>query len=238
MPYRASLKRKPNASYRRGPYKASKSKPKATLSSGGANGAVQRMSAGFQQPQEIKSHDIAITTSAGVSPYAPGTGNWNLMSTNSIQSIIQGTAGDERIGRNIRVVGIVMRMTINTSPILTESPIEGQPWTIDCIWDKQPNGATPAITTIYSNGDRNGLPNPNFQKRFSFFKRLSLSGTQGVPTGLQIVDRMIKCNKLISYDASDGTISNIETNNLLITMCTVDPAPSVSGYVRILYVDA
>jgi len=201
-------------------------KPRATISQAGVGGAKAQMSAGLQLPQEVKSVDTAISV-------APATGDWSYASSAALANIRQGVLDNQRIGRKIRLVGILVRATVNTEGVAQGEG--GQPYTVDLIQDTQCNGNVPGLTTVYQAAGRNNLPNSNFQQRFRWLARREVQGQQ---TSASTVNITYKCNILVSFDADNGLVSDIEKNNILLSWCSVDPTPNMTGIIRFMYVDA
>lgn len=177
---------------------------------------------------ELKYFDLNISTSVQ-------NNFWNIISNLSLSSITQGVGNNSRIGRKIRVRGIVLRGKFIATVEPTPAARLAQPWTMDFLWDKQCNGAVPQITDIYTSANSQGLPNPLFDDRFKFIKRLSKDDPQSPH---QQINTKINCNQVITYDASTGAITDLTTTNLLVIMVTpFDATPTFSGILRILYVD-
>lgn len=188
----------------------------------GANAYVPRSL--YAAPPELKYFDINLSTSTGTS--------WQILSTLAICSIVQGPGSSQRIGRKIRVKGVVFR-AISTLGVATNNA--NNPFTIDFIWDKQANGATPTIGLIYQNGAAQNLPNPDNDERFVWQKRVSRDDSN---SNFQIVNTSFKCNKLITFDGSTGNVSDLTSTNLLVTyVCPFDADPTLTAVMRILYVD-
>jgi len=223
--YRASLMRKPNALFRRGPYKARRNVP--VISRGGVGGGASKMSGPTTYAPEVKFHDIDITV-------APATSNWAIVSSNSLFNILQGVGQGDRLGRKIRVVGVVLRAAVNTD---TGTGFFS-PYTMDFLWDEQTNGGpVPAITSIYTGLAPQSLPEPVNEQRFKFFKRYKVNNPN---TPLTLVDVAYKCNKIIEYKENEftGTIADLASTNLIITFCAPsDATPNLNGKLRILFVD-
>jgi len=239
--YQNSKRKRPSRTYR----SSKASQPRAKISNGGVGGAANSMiPRPMPPPQEVKTQDEALSYIG-----AAGTPGFNfILSTRTVgaakqsplSSILPGTGSNQRIGRQVRIVGIVVRGILNSATNVGAAN-EGDAWSMDVIWDKQPNGALPLTTEVYDNGPGPSivnLPNANFAKRFTFVKRVQVSGRAGIPTAQAIVDCTIKTNKLVSFDSSFGTTADIETNNLLFTVASTDPNPTFIGVVRMLYVDA
>lgn len=184
------------------------------------------MAPGFQPPQEIKNIDIAINT-------APATGDWSYLQSAGLANIRVGSAPNQRLGRKIRLVGILLRCVVNTSDVA--NPDTGLPYTIDLIQDTQTNSAVPGTNSVYSNATRFSMPNSNFSQRFKFLKRTE-KGPQQTPFSL--VSWSKKVNIVVYYDADNGLISDVEKNNVLLSFSSDDATPNVQGVLRFMYVDA
>lgn len=208
------------------PYKRP-NKGRAIVSQGGVGGGVQRMTAGLPPPPEIKTSDTIVTATT------TGTGDWTVVSPSTIfPAITQGAAPNQRIGRKIRVVGIVLRLDVVSLAVTTPDP-----FTMDLLWDKQPNGAQALVTNIYTGASSEQLPNSNFTERFTFIKRFKSDPSRTSPS--EQIDYSTKCNKVVSFDTNTGLIGDVEQNNLILTLCsTTLNNQAVQGILRILYVDA
>jgi len=160
---------------------------------------------------------------------------WNVISNQALCSITQGVGASQRVGRKIRVRGIVMRGKYLGTTTGTQVNPTPSPYTIDFLWDKQCNGAAPAVTDIYTSANSQGLPNPLYDDRFKFIKRVAKDDPSGAHTQ---INTKINCNQVITFDASTGNLTDLSTTNLLVTMVTpFDATPTFSGILRILYVD-
>lgn len=192
--------------------------------------------------QEVKTYDVAVNGTAQSS-----SGFAHILTTvtspavpqSPISGIRVGASFNARIGRQIRVVGIVVRGLINSSNQVTT---EGEPYTMDVIWDSQANGVLAPTNVLYDVAGGPGavinLPNANYAKRFTFIKRLEVTGRAGIPTAVSIVNCTIKTNRLVCFDSDTGLTNDVEKNNLLLTFASVDPTATFTGVVRFLYVDA
>jgi hypothetical protein len=115
---------------------------------------------------------------------------------------------------------------------------------MDFIMDKQPSGALSAppiavtsITStnaIYATVDNYSLPNILGTDRFQFMKRVERKSPN---SKFNTESGLIKMNKLVTYDGSTLSISDLVSNNLLVTFSAVE-ATSIAGVVRLLFVDA
>ena len=230
MPYSKRTRRYLNSAYG-SVWKARKAagyrrKSRAKISRAGVGGATQTVSASSISKLEVKTHDVAVslTTAAG---------DWQIISSNLVHSVIQGTGSSQRIGRKIKALGVVLRMDVTA--------VQGglvQPYTIDLIWDTQPNGAVPAIGSIYGPTavTRNQLPNPNFNDRFIFLKRIEQTGFNQSAT-VTMINRSVTMSKEVFFDASTGLITDLEKGNLLMCACSVDPSVTFDGTLRLMFHD-
>lgn len=239
------MKRQRSNSTAKKPYRKKRSSS-VKLSQGGVAGAANQMiPRQIAYPGEVKTFDTNLSGSLPASATLP----WQLLWPNTtvitgqetiLGQIVPGTSAFTRVGRQIRVVGIIIRGQM-TTPTGSSFPNEGAPSAMDVIWDKQPNGAHPTIPNIYNASVVNSmssLPNADFAKRFTFVKRLQISGRAGIPTATQIYDFSIKTNKLVNYDGAESLASAVETNNLLVTFSSLAASTKFLGTIRILYVDA
>ena len=228
----AFLNPKRKRRYSRKPSYARKT-PRASLTEGGVNGGHALMVPNILPPvQEVKFNNV----SSGGSVTTPNAG-FNIISGTSLLTILEGSGASNRIGRNIRVVGVVVRALINTE--VTVGGNVSSPSTLDLVWDNQCNGAVATVAEIYSNPTSGvSLPNPLFDKRFKFAKRVQIRNPQ---SPLNVVDFSYNCNKVIEYKSSTagGSIVDLTSTNLYLIMSTPGDASAQIDYqMRILYVDA
>jgi len=201
-------------------------KARLTLKAGGVGGASQRLSAGLPPPPEVKNRDIAFSNS-----YVLGDVNtWKLISTDTIYPIIQGVGNDRRVGRKIKVIGLVLR--IQAALGTTNNPV---PATVDIVWDKSPNGALPTIGQIYGGSSHLALPNPDYGQRFQFLKRLELNPSGNCITTTR--NCTLKLSHTVVFDASGGFVTDLESGNLVL-VASGKGVGTFEGTMRVLYVDA
>lgn len=225
-PRTSGMKRTRDAPFILATRKKRKTKPSALsarLTQGGAGGAKSYLPRSTRPyAPELKYADIQITASAST--------QWQTLSSLSLPSIIQGTGPSQRIGRKIRMKGIVFR---GSSLLGTND--QPPPYTLDFVMDKQPNGTVPVIAVIYKAGNAISLPNPDNDERFKWLKRFSKDDPN---SGYNLINVAIKCNELITFDGTTGTAVDMATNNLLVNYCCpFDPTPTMIGTLRILYID-
>lgn len=214
--------RKPYAKKRKGVAKG-----RTVAYQGGVAGGIQRMTAALPPPPEVKNFDTTISIATDESDTKILISPLDILS-----GIIQGPGPSERIGRSIRVVGIVLRLNVGVT-----GGVVG-PYTIDCLWDNQCNGAVPQITDVYTSTKFDALPNPEFSNRFQFVKRFSSPRTWS--SFYDYVNSTIKCNKVVEYrtsEVSPATVAELTKSNLLMYFVT-PLTGQVEGTIRVLYVDA
>ena len=170
------------------------------------------------------------------------TNTWTQVDLGAILSgIVQGTGPSERVGRKIKVVGLVIRLAFTTSASTL--------WCVDVVRDKQCNGAAATAAQIYTVAtDFSTLPNPFEETRFAFVKRfqqqnfVNLEQIAGA-TAQQMVSKALKLNFQAEYNASTGAVTDLTSDNLQIFMCVCAPdtsanIPNVKSFCRVLYTDA
>lgn len=231
MPYSKRTRRYLNSAYG-SVFKARKAagykrKSRAKISRGGVGGAVQSLSGAVVSSgaAEVKTYDHPIS-------YISATAAWNIADSGAIAAIVQGTGAANRIGRKIKVVGIVLRLDVRA----TEAPDGINPYTVDVIWDNASNGAVPGVTSIYNGTARTSLPNANFNDRFIFLKRIEQSGWQQ-STATTLCSRSWTMSRECHFDGNTGLIGDVEKGNLLVTCSSTDPTIFVVGVMRVLFVD-
>jgi hypothetical protein len=153
-----------------------KRRPRASLVEGGVNGGHAVMIPNVLPPvQEVKYKERVTLTGSTV----PANAGFTIIDSSVLQSIVQGTGTSDRIGRNIRVVGVVVRALVN-SDIVTGSGDLYSPVCMDLVWDNQCNGVNAVVADIYSAPTLgHTLPNPLFDNRFKFSKRVQIKQPQG-----------------------------------------------------------
>lgn len=198
----------------------------AVIAQGGVYGAKAYVPRSIANRPELKFHDTLISAS--------GNDIWQVLSSASLAGIEAGTGESQRIGRKIRVKGIIFRGRSQLAGS-TGTETASAPYTLDFIWDKQCNGAVPSTTTIYTSGSSYALPDPRNDERFKFIKRYEKSDPN---SNLTMVNVKINCNEVITYDGSTGAVADLtSTNLLLLYVSPFDATPSMAGRLRILYID-
>lgn len=168
--------------------------------------------------------------------------NWTQIDTgNLLSGIIQGTGPSERVGRKIKVVGIVVRLGFVVAP---------GAWCFDLVRDKQCNGVAATAAQIYVSPNRYGtLPNPFEETRFQFLKRMenfnpAQSGINPAINGTTecCVSFAKKVSMMVEYNGTTGTVGDLTSDNVQLycnSTGSVTPiTPVTTGTIRVLYTDA
>lgn len=183
---------------------------------------------------EVKFHDFPLVTGTFA-------GGWTDISTNTgtnespFSVIIQGTQATGRIGRKIRVIGIVVRAVVESS---------GAPLSFDLVRDKQCNGVAATNAQVYTTpADPASFPNPFEETRFQYLKRIENKNVALAvnAAGQYLVSFQVKCNMTVEYNQTGGTIADLTSDNLTLFACSCSTGGAqkiVSGQIRVLFVDS
>ena len=186
-------------------------------------------------PQEVKFKDIPVSFDAYLLTY------WHYASIDALVNIDQGYGPSERIGRSIRVVGIVFRADCKQNYF--QAPYRtAKSYTMDFLWDNRTSGLVPPLEEIYDEyrpeiyveqPQTVALPNPLYESRFKFIKRIQREPKHLCTT----VDFSLPCSKLITYEGA------LPSSELYITFGlhnddTIFGNTIIKGLLRVLYVDA
>ena len=180
-------------------------------------------------PQEVKFRDIRVDWN---NTYFDG---WSYVLTSPCESINQGYGPSERIGRTIRVVGIVLRASVESvSTVLDLTPVS-RPYTIDFLWDNRANDGIRPIDEVYGANQNivpvQGLPNPLYSTKYQWIKRVDREPKHNFTT----VNVTIPCNKVIDYTlAGDYPLTEL----YVTASCETTTYLALDGRLRLLYVDA
>jgi len=191
------------------------------LSQGGVPGGATRISPKVPVAAEVKFKDTVVG-------YSSLGGAWNLVQANMLQGITQGTGASQRIGRSIKIVGITYRVEV------AQTGAQVYPYSMDFGFDKQSNSALPVVTDIYSGTSPVQLPNPIFDRRYKFLKRMETKDAQQLAT---LMTGVIKVNQVVNFSGTLGTIADMEDFNLFMTFAST-VTTSLQGIIRVNYVDA
>ncbi len=197
---------------------------------------------------------------ASVAPFrAPAREGELKFTTNSIAQdatttstfiLLNGTtrgadADSNRIGRNIQCKSLQWRVSARNEAA-NESP---GPVRFVLVWDKDPNGALPAVTDVLETASTAAMTNMANKDRFvilhSEFKTIP-SGNGGIATGqagVILFEGYKKLNHKTTYNAGNaGTIADIQ-HGALYSLVLSDIAAGTAdwdtdGRIRLRYTDA
>lgn len=181
----------------------------------------------FGRGGELKFHDVdlddaVVATGGTVVP--------------TINIIPQGTSEIQRIGRKCTIRSINWRFQVQL-PAGTSTAGTADTLRVIMYLDKQANGATAAVTDILESADFqsfNNLGNKNrfrtlMDRRYDLQTSLSGDGTT-VDSGLVLEGDTFfkKCNIPIEFSSTNGTITEIRSNNIGVLLIS---SQGVAGFV-------
>ena len=206
--------------------------PLSSMSQGGVpGGGVVKLKK--QIPSiECKFFDSPITCTTAPANF------WQQVDSGAILSgIVQGTGPSQRIGRKIKVVGLIIRCAFDIAPTA---------WVLDVVRDKQCNGAQATAAQVYTLPfEFTSLPSPFEETRFQFIKRFQQQNFVNVAPGAataQMVSKALKCNFTAEYNATTGAVTDLTSDNIQVYMNTLNTTAAaianVRSVIRVLYTDA
>jgi len=184
---------------------------------------------------EVKFADVPLVI--GTFPFG-----WTDISTGAVAAnispfsiITQGTGPSERVGRKIRVIGILVRAVCESA---------GAPMSFDLVIDKQCNGVTATAAQVYSTpAAPDSFPNPFEETRFRYLKRVENKNNAlaANAVGQYLVSYQVKTSIVVEYNANVNTVSSLTSDNLILFACSCTTGALqkiVGGQIRVLFVDA
>lgn len=161
-----------------------------------------------------------------------------VVATGPLTSIVQGTTDSTRIGNHIRVKHITMKGSCSdTVPNMMR---------VIVAWDRQPNGALPAWTDICSNASVHSIYNHDNVvgcggQRFTILydRRVVINPNDTSLNDYNLVGyHNKKQNKVVTYDASTSSITDMVTNNLVVAYIAHANTADFLAFVEVCFVDA
>lgn len=160
-----------------------------------------------------------------------------VVSGTLLAGITQGTTDTARIGNHIRIKEITFRGIVAD----TVNAI----FRIIILWDRQPNGALPAFGEIISSGSVTGMYNHDTVvgcggQRFSVLYDKTLFNTCKVAgaTDSKLAYFRKKVDKVVTYDANAGAITDLVSNNLIVAYICNAATGDLSATWEVCFVDA
>lgn len=169
--------------------------------------------------------------------------------TNTICTMIQGTAEDERIGRKCTVRQVNWRYHITLPEVdAAATPTNGDSVRMIMYLDKQANGATAAVTDLLETANLKSFRNLANTNRFVFlcdkihninYAGMASDGAGVVSQGLVIQNKEFykKVNIPIEYDGIGAAISNIKSNNIGILLISSTGVAGFESKLRVRFSD-
>lgn len=164
--------------------------------------------------------------------------------TNDILLIPQGTGESERIGRKCRVKLFSWRFTLT----MLEQTFEGATHDqvkLFVIWDKQANGDTPSVIDILELTNINSFRNLSNKNRFRILATRSYNLTCPAGAGDNVTRKFSsatvrgeinhRCNMPIEYDGVTGAKTEVQSNNILIMMISLDGRVKIQSRIRVRF---
>lgn len=148
----------------------------------------------------------------------------------------QGTASSERVGRKILMKSVQWRGIFHTSNSEPASQHR-----VVVIYDKQPNGALPSVSDVFSGGTFVSPMNLVYADRFVVVHDEITDSSQS--SALNISDkRFTKVNLEALYSGTGGTISANTSGSLLMSVSNnagtiTGTVTAVDMYTRVRYID-
>lgn len=159
---------------------------------------------------ELKFEDKIIA-----SPQVPSSGILILMN-----GLDEGISANERIGQAVCNKAIMIKMAMTPVQASTTTTV----YSVDIIWDRQPNGALPLITEVWLTVEPFGFRNLQNRQRF---KTLYSSGpfVLGEANSNNQADSVawnvfIKCQAETTYSGITDLIGSISTGSILLSIRT------------------
>lgn len=160
----------------------------------------------------------------------------------NILAIAQGTTEITRVGGKINVVNFNLRGQVRG---LTATGVPGA-FRYIVFWDKQCNGAAPAVTDVLATAELNSFLNMDNVDRFQVIKDKIVINNFGAisPTPLWYLNTVLmkcnyKCNVPIHYSSTTGAIAEIKSNNLCILLISERSTSIEYGFKwRVKFTDA
>lgn len=173
--------------------------------------------------------------------HSVGVGINNMSTTGSVFAdsllITQGITDATRIGNNIRiksvkVIGNVSSDTVDTGRIIIA-------------WDKQANGAAPAVTDLLTTAHPLSHYNVDYVvgaggSRFNILsdRRIAINPEITAAPHTRTYTFNWKGDKVVHYDGTAGAITDLVSNNLIFCYLSTSGSVDFAANMRVKYTDA
>lgn len=152
-----------------------------------------------------------------------------------VNDVGPGSANNQRIGSNFVTKSCAYRFEVTQGP--TPVTCSGR---VILFWDKTPNNAAPAWTTVFLQANYFSFMDVGLKDRFTILRNqqfsLSPSGDQSL-----FFEGFVKINMLTSWNSFNGTVSVPSTGGLMLAyisdQATVANRPTIAGVWRTRFTD-
>ncbi len=165
--------------------------------------------------------------------------------TDSIHKIAQGITEKTRIGRKLTIKSINWRFNVGLPPGTSTSTTNDTVRVIMYL-DKQCNGAAAAVTDIIETADYQSFNNLANKSRFTtlmdrtYTLNAQLSGNGTTVDSAEVVENDAfykKCTIPIEFNAADGLISEIRSNNIGVLIISEGGLATFGSKIRVRFSD-
>lgn len=148
-------------------------------------------------------------------------------------TIQQGSDSNERIGRKIQLHSLRVKGTVS------KATAGGNTFRIVAVYDKAPNGAAPAVTTVFHEDTPLGMPNTSFRDRFIILRDMTIDLFSETATShIRHFDFYVPLKGLVTrYSGNAGTIADVVEGNIALYWVSSATGDILASNARITYLD-
>jgi len=167
-----------------------------------------------------------------------------IIATHGFLAIAQGTTENTRVGGKITVVNVNFRGELTGVNDSSQVPEVAR---FIFLWDKQANGAQPAVTDILQTASVNSFLNMDNVERFQVIKdkmvtmdtnTYDAASTDAVYVDTKLIKLNYKCSVPIHYSSTTGAITELKSNNLILLLISMNGVCFYRGRMRVKFTDA
>lgn len=173
--------------------------------------------------------------------------NAGTLSIAWVNGTVQGTGTTQRIGNKIRMTMVQYRLSVAATA--TELSAANYANATDnvrvaLVYDKQSNGANPTVSQIWTTAA--GVFDPFASRNLDYIDRYAVLADDvinlnAIRSGAELVERYLKVDLPVRYDASAGAVTDVETGGLFVIAydqnATATNQADLVGRCRVQYVD-
>lgn len=157
--------------------------------------------------------------------------------------IAQGTGENQRIGQKVNLKDFFITFALSNDDATTNGITSGN-FRIAIVLDRQANGALPAWTDVFQDGDVSTYRNLDNVDRFKILKDrtfnipIKCTNAGHTDTSGHYKKFFFKCNLPLHYSSTTGAITELRSNNIVVMyICDVSTC-NFQGRCRIKFSDA